>query len=98
MRNGPDFFLFEVHRQVVLYKDSESKVIKKSLSFEPHKVSEETYLTCTRADDSFRQLGRYVWCLPALAIKYGPFQCLRPTENYQKKAVFTPEKLEMSLL
>ena len=30
--------------------------------------SEETYLAYTRPDDSFRQLGRHVWCLPAMAI------------------------------
>ena len=34
---------------------------------EPHKISEETYLTYKRAEDSFRQLDRHVWCLSALA-------------------------------
>ena len=38
------------------------------MTFEPHKISEETYLTYTHAAESFRQLGRHVWCLPALAI------------------------------
>ena len=38
------------------------------MTFGPHRKSEETYLAYTRADDSFRQLGRHVWCLPALAI------------------------------
>ena len=67
MRSRLDF-LFEVHRQVVLYKDAEPNVTKKIFVFEPHKISEETYLAYTRADDSFLQLGRRVWCLPALAI------------------------------
>ena len=38
------------------------------MTFGPHRKSEETYLAYTRADDSFCQLGRHVWCLPALAI------------------------------
>ena len=67
LRNKLDF-LFEVHTQVVLYKDAEPKVTKNILSFEPHKISEEIYLAYTRTDHSFRQLGRYVRCLPALAI------------------------------
>ena len=41
------------------------------MTFGPHRKSEETYLAYTRADDSFRQLGRHVWCLPALVIN-GP--------------------------
>ena len=41
------------------------------MSFEPHKISEETYLTYRRADDSFRQVGRHGWCLPELAIISG---------------------------
>ena len=61
-------FLFEVHRQVVLHKDAESKVTRQFMTFGPHTISKEIYLACTRADDSFRQLGRHVWCLPALAI------------------------------
>ena len=66
--------LFEVHRQVVLHKDTESKVTKKIFVFcRPHKNSEETYLVYTRADDSFCQLGRHVWCLPAQAIKLVSF-------------------------
>ena len=63
LRNRLDF-QFEVHRQAVLYKDAEPKVTKKILSFEPHNISEETYLTYTRADDSFRQLGRHVYFIP----------------------------------
>ena len=38
------------------------------MTFGPHTISKETYLAYTRADDSFRQLGRQVWCLRALAI------------------------------
>ena len=30
------------------------------MTFGPHRKSEETYLAYTRADDSFRQLGRHV--------------------------------------
>ena len=41
---------------------------RKFMTFGPHRRSEETYLTFSRADDSFRQLGRHVWCLPVLAI------------------------------
>ena len=33
-----------------------------------HKISEKKYLAYTRADNSCHQLGRHVWCLPALAI------------------------------
>ena len=33
-------------------------------------ISEETYLVKTRADDSFHQLGRHIWCLPVLAITF----------------------------
>ena len=61
-------FLFEVHRQVVFYKDAEPNVTQKILTSEPHKISEKTYLAYTREDYYFRQLGRHVWCLPALAI------------------------------
>ena len=38
------------------------------MTFGPDTISKETYLAYTRADDSFRQLGGHVWCLPALAI------------------------------
>ena len=41
---------------------------RKFFTFGPHRKSKEAYLAYTRADDSFPQLGRHVWCLPALAI------------------------------
>ena len=40
------------------------------MTFDPHTISEETYLAYTRADDSFRPLDRHVWRLPALANTY----------------------------
>ena len=61
--------LFEVHMQVVFHKDAEPEMTKKKfLTFEPNKISEETYLSYTRADDSFRHLSRHIWFLPALAL------------------------------
>ena len=41
---------------------------RKFVTFESHKIAEETYLAYTSADNSFRHLDRHVWCLPALAI------------------------------
>ena len=38
------------------------------LSKDTFLFSEKTYLAYTGVDDSFPQLGRHVWCLPALAI------------------------------
>ena len=35
--------------QIVVHEDAESKVTKKILSFEPHKISEETYLAYASA-------------------------------------------------
>ena len=47
------------------------------MTFGPHRKSEETCLAYTHADDSFRQLSRHVWCLPALATSL-KLNCVMP--------------------
>ena len=61
------------------------------MTFGPHRKSEETYLAYTSGDDYFRQLGRHVWCLPALAIKaLVSFDHFIPSSATHSSVVFCP--------